>query len=381
MHDLALEISDRWRVSVVCATPGFRTESGRRSKSDIIEVIRFPTPWRQGAGWASKSLNYFIAMLHAMIVALRMPRNAVAVIWSDPPFLDIIVGLICKFRGIAYIIHLQDWFFMGAVNFGLIRRSGLFFQFIRYAQQHSYRSAKLILCICNDSQELLSEHGLTNTAVLENWCAFADELLAHALPESMESLAQDSRVVIKYSGNTGMGCDLDAFEKMLNELQQRDQFLFIFQVRGRGVSRVRALSQQYPCVQIQPMADRNVLYQSLTACHAHLILTPVTAYGVVFPSKLYSILAAGMPVIASSPRNSVMHQKIKTLQVGLSAPAEEPALLARALEEFAVLARSRPNEFLAMRKRARHYSQHVWNARAGGDRFHELMKPFASSDD
>jgi len=75
--------------------------------------------------------------------------------------------------------------------------------------------------------------------------------------------------------------------------------------------------------------------------------------GVVVPSKLYSILAAGRPVLAVAPEQCDVVRIVRQSGCGVWADPDNPAALARAVREL----RDQPERLAAMAQRAREIAQ------------------------
>ena len=71
--------------------------------------------------------------------------------------------------------------------------------------------------------------------------------------------------------------------------------------------------------------------------------------GVVVPSKLYSILAAGRPVLAVAPKESDAARIVAECDCGIAVDPDDPAAVANAIREL----RGDPTRLEAMGRRAR----------------------------
>jgi glycosyltransferase involved in cell wall biosynthesis len=197
--------------------------------------------------------------------------------------------------------------------------------------------------------------------VIEHWCdAFP------ARPATAR--AGDSVLRVQYAGHVGHACDLEAFARALRDLPQRDRFRFRFHAFGIKMPALRALALCYPEVEIGPWLPFDAVGAALAESDVQLILTPPEQLGYVYASKLYVAMAAGVPVVASLPRRSVMHRFIAETGVGISVAAEEEGALAAALDRMSALRRDDPDAFRAMGEHGRAFTER-WNGAVAADRY------------
>jgi glycosyltransferase involved in cell wall biosynthesis len=136
--------------------------------------------------------------------------------------------------------------------------------------------------------------------MIHNW-AHGDEIkpLAAALNPLRRRWGLDGKYVVGYSGNMGRAHEFAALLSAAQQLAGRHDIVFLLigggkqradlerQVESRGLSNVRFF----------PYQPREMLAQSLTAPDCHIVSLKPSLEGLIVPSKIYSSLAAGRPVI------------------------------------------------------------------------------------
>ena len=81
----------------------------------------------------------------------------------------------------------------------------------------------------------------------------------------------------------------------------------------------------------------------------HIVTVKRGLEGVVVPSKLYSILAAGRPILAVAPPESDAARIVVESGCGIAADPDDPAAVAAAIREL----RAQPERLAEMGRRAR----------------------------
>jgi len=72
----------------------------------------------------------------------------------------------------------------------------------------------------------------------------------------------------------------------------------------------------------------------MAAGDVHIVTVKRGLEGVVVPSKLFSILAAGRPVLVVAPEQCDAARIVRANQCGLAADPDDPAAVATALREL-----------------------------------------------
>lgn len=363
--ELARDLATSWRVRVVCCGP-----PGIPSGPDGgVQVERGPAPRAAVRTRRVQAIEYVMALAWSLWHAFRCPRNSVALVWTDPPLMETFVGLLLVLRGVRYVQLLQDW------HLPLVERRGG--PFGRGAakvwwaiQRFVFERATHLVAISGDTQRALAARGLQrDVEVIENWSP--GEILAR--PAAQRVALDAAPIVVQYSGNIGVACDLDAFAKALDQLAVPERFAFVFRGSGRRAALLDGLTTRFPNVFRAQRVPDDELAAALAACDAHLVLMPSDCYGVVYPSKVYASMAAARPVIVSAPRASVIHELVASVGCGLTAPAEDPTALADVLNRFADLCTHEPERVTAMAARGLAYSREAGTCEGAAARWHRLL--------
>jgi glycosyltransferase involved in cell wall biosynthesis len=111
------------------------------------------------------------------------------------------------------------------------------------------------------------------------------------------------RFVLLYSGNMGLAHEFDTVLGAARALADRSDILFAFVGGGPRRAEVEAevLGRALPNVEFRHYVPRTSLADSLTAGDLHLVTLRPGLAGLLVPSKIYGILAAGRPVLYVGP--------------------------------------------------------------------------------
>jgi hypothetical protein len=278
LRELVEDLAPSFRVTVLCETAGERSLSG-----DAFEVERRPIPswipeqkvvFSKALRWVSSVLF----MVRALLFLLTSKRSDLIVFASEPPFIDMIGGLLCWCLRLPFVIISQDLYPEFAEGVGLQPVAACAWPL---KKMHSFvsRRAARVIAVSPDHAELLARRGVVTETIIPNW---APSVVSDREPLPMPP--SDGPMIIQYAGNLGLACDLDALEVALQELSAKGELShFHFVLRGDGIKReqARAIATRYTNVVYRSPVSRGDVFSAMVECHAHLILTPANLLGCV----------------------------------------------------------------------------------------------------
>jgi glycosyltransferase involved in cell wall biosynthesis len=156
--------------------------------------------------------------------------------------------------------------------------------------------------------------------VIHNW---ADPMMLRPVPKSDCSFAKrhgyDQRFTLLYSGNLGLYYEFDTMLEVARRMINDPDFRLVFVGDGGRKAyieqRIQAMGLRNVDVhQYQPLAALN---DSLNSCDASLVTIATGVEGISFPSKLYSSLAVGKPILALSEPGSELQRMVDQARSGL----------------------------------------------------------------
>jgi colanic acid biosynthesis glycosyl transferase WcaI len=226
----------------------------------------------------------------------------VVILKTDPPMLSAVVGHLAKRKGARLVVWLQDVFPEVAREYGVPGMGGAVGVAVRALRNRSLAAADRVVVIGDRMATRVAKTGVSSerVEVIHNW---ADGEAIRPIDRDANVLRRawdlESDFVVGYSGNLGR---VHEFETMLDAAALlRHEPGICFLVIGRGPRlqevRERADRERLTNVRFEPHQDRESLGQSLGVADVHLSVLQPCFEGLVHPSKLYGIMAAGRPTI------------------------------------------------------------------------------------
>jgi colanic acid biosynthesis glycosyl transferase WcaI len=284
-----------------------------------------------------------------------LEKDDILVAMTDPPLLSIPGSYAACRKGAHLINWLQDIYPEIAVELGVPLIKGLLNRLLCHARNASLRTADVNVVLGECMAETVSKLGVPSDRIriVPNWSD--DEQIIPINPGSNPLRAKwqlEGKFVVGYSGNLGRAHE---FETLLAASQQfKNDSRIVFLVIGSG-HRNAELAR---CVNGYGLADNylfvpyqadDVLNYSLSVPDVHWISLRAELEGLIVPSKIYGIAAAGRPIIAITAKNGEIARLVSTYNCGIVVEPGNSDALANAIVRLS----NNAEETASMGRRAR----------------------------
>jgi glycosyltransferase involved in cell wall biosynthesis len=260
-----------------------------------------------------------------------------------------------------------------AVALGKLR-DGWFTRVLRRWLFSIYRRADRIIVLGDDMRSVLTASGVSpeRITVLPNWADTTRIYPIHEANSFRRREQLDGYFVVMYSGNMGLCQSLDDVLEAADRIRGRRDILFL--LVGDGASRPRleqlARTRGLENVRFLPYQPHSDLAHSLSAADLHLVPLDARVTGCLVPSKLYGILAAGVPSLVIADERCEASRVVERSGTGKVVSPGQPERLA---ESIAWCADHR-RELLEMGARARLLAEREFDRKLATDRFASLLR-------
>jgi colanic acid biosynthesis glycosyl transferase WcaI len=345
-------------ITVVTGFPRYRMhekrEHGlfRRETEDGVNIVRVASLPFDVTGPIMRGIDHLYLAASMVAGGCLARRHDVVFAYSPPLTLGISAWALDRVWRVPSVVNVQDLFPKYAIDTGLMNNKGLIRGF--EAMEHFiYRNARSIVVHSDgNEQHVISLGGSPDrVSVIPNW---ADTDFIVPGPRHNEARVEwglHDEFVVQYSGTMGYQQDLDTLVDAAALLKDRVEIAFV--LIGDGVQRPRLMSKAqelslhnviFP--PMQPWERYPLTMQAADACPIALA-KDVQTPGI--PSKIFSIMAAGKPVLLSVPAASDATGLVEETGCGLVVPPGQPQHLANAILHL----QQHPTEAAAMGARGR----------------------------
>lgn len=360
-------------VTILCGRPSydpaerrawqlFRTEETKNVRIVRVGSTDFPR-----FNMKKRVLNYLTYTALVIPRALFTTCDAVLAM-TDPPFEGIIGAFVALLKGQPYFYNIRDMYPDMAVG-GSIVAPGLLARIWEKLHRWALRRATKVIVLGEDMRNRIVAKGVRADQVeivrdgTEILSANAQQTQAAQLDqEVIRTIRGDFRFVLLHAGNIGF---YGAWETLIAAAKQLhgDGIGFVFVGEGAQRAQLESAANGASNVRFLPFFPGNKIPSVLAAADAHLITIKRGLEGVVVPSKMYGILAAGKPIVAVAPRETDAVALGEKLGFSVGADPDYPDQVAKVIRKLA----ADPARMTVMGQSAR-------AAAPGYDRVKELEK-------
>ena len=347
LSDLALHLAaSGHEVHVVTS----RVPGGEAREEEIgaVSVHRVAHAIPGPHGLARRALAYAGYYRGARRIAKRMVTPGdVVVLKTDPPLLSAAIAPIAVERGARVITWLQDLFPEIAQEYGIVGMRGLLGATLRRARDRSLERSDAVVVISKGMADRVTSLGCvdrTRLHVIHNWAdGRAIVPVEGAANRLRRDWGLDGKFVVAYSGNLGRVHEFDTMLGAAALLREQRDVQFIVIGRGPRLAgvQVRVRRDALANVRFEPAQERRALASSLGVADVHLSILRPEFEGLVHPSKLYGILAAGRPMIFIGSVTGETARILRETGSGVAIPTGDARALADAIVRMKDDARGR----------------------------------------
>lgn len=381
LTSLAEGLSSNADVRVICARPTYASRGVRAPRQEThadVPIYRCRSTTLDRGRIVFRLLNVLtltVAMCVECITRIRSGDKVLVV--TNPPTLPAVLALCCRLRGASLNVLVHDVYPDVLMVAGRLAPGAWIARTIDKINSIVYGQAAVIVVIGRDMKKLLvMKHGdriRDKTTVITNW---ADDNLQAPVPKANNSIIQDLDLarsfVVNYAGNMGHTHDVESLVTAALTLGPEVTFvvagggakraLLETMVKGGGLAQVKLLSRV-------PSNQSRRLSHLLSAGDVALIAFVPGMEGVSVPSRMYNVLAAGMPVIGMVSRESELGLVIAEEGLGwVVAPGDVDGLIA-AIQD----AKRHPDRLKDMSIRARRAAADKYRLEIALDHFRALL--------
>lgn len=314
--------------------PGWEGQLWRHEDTDwgrITRVHPFPT---DKAALVRRALAFGGFTALATAIATVGPRPDVVLSMSPPLSLGLSGWIVARRWNVPFVFNIQDVFPDVAVELGLLTNSRAI-SAAQWLERFSYRRSDSVTVLSEDLADNVRNkiaHRLSGSdrdeqvrkvRVIPN---FVDtERIRPTDKENSYTSDYDlvGKRVVMYAGNVGLSQSLDLVLDAAEELSGNPDVVFV--INGGGVARgaLERRAEGMNNVRFVEMQPRERLAEVLAAADIHVVPLKAGLARSSVPSKLYSILAAGRPVVASVDPGTEVATTIERAGAGVSVGPED----------------------------------------------------------
>ncbi|HWA84641.1 MAG TPA: WcaI family glycosyltransferase [Opitutus sp.] len=289
----------------------------------------------------------------SLVRVLLLPRADVYVVVSPPLCLGFFAWIASRLKRSCHVFHVQDLQPGAAVGLGMVKNRG-FIRALAALERFSYRHAAAVSGISDGMMEEFRRKRVDSRRRVHfpNW-------LRRSAPAAERSGRMRERLNVPatnllavYSGNLGRKQGIDVLLEAAQRLRDVGAAVTMV-IAGAGAERealaARIAELRLPELKLLPLLS-DADYAALLADADVGLITQAPGTGrYFFPSKLLTLLQAGLPVVTVADADSELARAVADGGFGINLRPGRPGELATALQSLGAA----PHERARLRERTR----------------------------
>lgn len=322
-----------------------------------------------------RALRYFLCFCAQFIKSLFGPKPDAVFVISTPPIQGMLAALIKKCRGCKFVYNLQDIFPDTLVGAGMTKKGSLLWKIGRWVEDFTYRNADKIVVISEEFKRNIIEKGVPEKKIeiIYNW---VDEKAITPIEKADNPLFDEfglsrEKFHVVYAGNLGNAQNIDIILDAGKALCDDESIEFVIFGSGglEDVIRSKIKEGNIPNVKLLPLQPYNRVSYVYSLGDCCVVTCKKGFGGSALPSKTWSILSCGRPVIANFDEGE-LKTILENNNLGVFTNADDVGAFVDAIKKFA----EDSAKCKEMGLKGRKYIEEKLTKSAGTTKFVEIIK-------
>lgn len=356
-EQVAEALSQKHQVTVLAGRPSYDPSEFypwrllRREIRNGVRVERVGSTAYARHRMRRRVANYLSYLALAIPRALAI-RADVILAMTDPPVAGIAAAAVARITGRAFVYNIRDLYPDMALG-GEIVQPRKWVERWEALHRHALKSAARVIVLGDDMRDRILAKGVNpgNVAVVRDG-TFLPAVGPHPEDPEARRVLDEIRgrfpFVALHAGNIGFYGAWDTLIEAAKQLRDENIGL-VFVGDGAQKRKLEEAAAGLPNVRFLPFRPAAQIPLVMMAGDVQVITIRRGLEGVVVPSKLYSTIAAGRPVLAVAAANSDAARIALQSGCGLAADPDDPGAVAGAIRRM----RDDPAGLAEMGSRAR----------------------------
>lgn len=274
-------------------------------------------------------------------VGSQIRKPDVVVTLTTPPLIGMVGWLMRLLRRCRHVVWTMDLYPDVLVAAGVSKPNGWFTKFFAWLNRREMGRADRVVALGRCMKSLIQAKGIgeDHIQVIGVWSPNDPpaELADPADSSYRQEWGLEGKFVVQYSGNFGLAHDYQTFCDTILALRDREDIVFLFAGGGKRIEPLKSFVEQHQLknVMVQPYQPRERLPDLLSLANVHLISQSETFTGVVVPSKLFGIMAAGRTSLFVGPPDAEVARVLDETGGGIRFPLGDAKSLADVILQLA----------------------------------------------
>lgn len=256
---------------------------------------------------------------------------------SPPLTLGLAGWAVARLRRAPFVFNIQDVFPDVAVELGVLTNRRVIAA-ASWLERFTYLRSDAVTVLSDDLRDnvaaKIAGHRTERVRVIPNFVdtvriAPADRENAYRREYGLEG-----KTVVMYAGNVGFSQSLELVLAAATALAHDPDLVFVINGGGAARPQLEEQAKNMPNVVFAPMQPKERLPEVLAAADLHVVPLKRGLARASVPSKLYSILAAGRPLVASVDAGTEVARVVERAGAGVAVAPDDAEAFTKAVAQL-----------------------------------------------
>ena len=327
----------------------------------------------------SRLINYFSFTVSAFFHLAELRKYESVIVYSNPPVLPIVAVLGNILFGTKIVFVAYDMYPEVAYASKSLRRGGIIDRVMRWINHIMYSRASCAVALTDEMKAFLvlnrPEISPEKIVTIANW-AHEKERKVDPADYLRFGYAEDS-FIVSYFGNMGICQDMETLMGAAEKLKEHPKVRFLITGHGNKKDSVQQRIRENGLrnVQFLDYLTGEDFEQAVAVSSCCVVSLERGLKGTCAPSKYYSYLQGGQPVLAVVEKGSYLEEEVINWRIGYAVSLGDSDMLAHVIEDMA----DHPEEREAMRRRAHDLYEREYAMEIGLGKYADVLREVLNS--
>lgn len=268
-------------------------------------------------------INYFSFTASVLLRIGELRKYKTVIVYSNPPILPLVPVLANFLFGTKIVFVAYDVYPEIAYASNSLRPGCLIDRAMKWLNHRLYKRVSKVVALTDEMKEFLLEHRPELTgdkvSVIPNWAH--EKKAADPTPEFYERFGyKPGQFIVSYFGNMGTCQEMETLLGAMRQLKDNREIQFLFVGYGNKKPHVEEAAKETGNAKVFDFLTGEAFEQALAISSCCVVSLEKGLKGMCAPSKYYSYLQAGKPVLAIVEEKSYLAEEVENRGNGCFIP-------------------------------------------------------------
>lgn len=329
-------------VGALCGYPKEYNNDGNVPMKEIkdgVDIQRIKYIQLKRGNKIGRLINYFSFTFKAMLHIGKLKNYKSVIVYSNPPILPLVTVMAnvlfkTKIVFVSYDVYPEVAYASKTLNPG-----SLISKVMNKLNHQLFKRVAKVISLTDEMKDFLLENRkkLTEDKVvtIPNW---AHEKLIVPNKEAYDRFGyNENQFIVSYFGNMGTCQDMETLMEAVEKLRNDENIKFLFVGHGNKVESIKETikEKQLKNVQLLDFLTGKDFEQAVAVSSCCVVSLEKGSKGTCAPSKYYSYLQGGKPILGIVEEGSYLEEEITREKLGYVAHNQDSDLLVKHIKHMA----------------------------------------------